>query len=110
MAVDTEAAAVRVRSVQHDIVGSDELGPGHDLEAKSEDVPAIHGVRIRVVDLEGGDGGARAVEALLFVGALLCEARDELWPERAAGGSRSENLLRRIRRHQCCRLQPDVAF
>ncbi len=61
MAMDTEIAAVRVGSVQHDIIGSDELGFGHDFETKAEDVPTVDGVRIGIADLERRDGGARAV-------------------------------------------------
>lgn len=70
-------AAVGVRAVQHNVVGLQELAARHDLEAQAEHVSAIDGVGIGIVDLEGGDGGGDAVEALLVVGLLLLGAGEE---------------------------------
>lgn len=71
MAVNAQVFGVEVWSVEHDVVGAQELALGHDFEAQPEDVAAINRIGIRVVDLEGGDGAADAIETLLIVSLLL---------------------------------------
>lgn len=50
------AVGVGVGPVEHDVVGAQEVALGHDLEADAEDVPAIDGVGVWVVDFKGGYG------------------------------------------------------
>lgn len=77
--------------VEHDVVRPQELPARHDLEAQAQDVPAVDGAGVRVEHLEGRDGAAYAVEALLRVGFLPGCAGGEAGgasasARRAAGG------------------------
>ena len=56
MAMYTKMSRVGIWAIEHDIVWSQELTSRHDLEADTEDIAAIYGVRVWVVDLEGCDG------------------------------------------------------
>lgn len=71
MAVNAKVFGVGIGPVQHDVVGAEKLSSRHDLEAEAEDVSSVHGIGIRVADLEGGDWCGDAVDALLHVGLLL---------------------------------------
>lgn len=78
MAVNAQVFGVEVRSVEHDVVGSQELSLGHDFEAQPQDMATVDGIGIRVVDLEGGDGAAYAIETLLIISLLLVGFAEEL--------------------------------
>lgn len=56
MAMYTKMSRVGVWAIEHDIVWSQKLASRHDLEADTEDIAAIYGVRVGVVDLESCDG------------------------------------------------------
>lgn len=60
--MDAEVLGAGVGTVEHDVVGPEKATLGQDLEAQSEDVAAVHGVGVWIVDLEGGDGAADTVE------------------------------------------------
>ena len=78
MAVNAQVLGVEVRSVEQDVVGSQELSLGHDFEAQSQNMAAVNRIGIRIVDLEGGDGAAYAIETLLIVSFLLVGFAEEL--------------------------------
>lgn len=89
-------------AVEHQVVGTKELAARHDLEAQGEHVAAVDGVGIRIMDLEGGNGVAEAVDGLLDVRALEGTARGKRsrtsrgrrggrGEEMAAGGIAGEN-------------------
>jgi hypothetical protein len=78
MPMDAQVRRVEVGAVEHDVVRLEKLAAGHGLEAQAEDVAAVDGIGVRVADLEGGDGGADAVEALLDVGSLPLGLAEEL--------------------------------
>lgn len=52
MAMYTKVSRVGVWAIEHDIVWSQKLACRHDFEADAEDIAAIYGVRVWVVDLE----------------------------------------------------------
>ena len=74
MAVNTQVTApgTRVRAVEEDIIGPQELGAADDFDAQAENGAAVDGIGVRVLDAESGDGGAGAVKALLIVCFLCC--------------------------------------
>lgn len=89
------AAALAVRPVEEHVVGADELGARHGLDAHAEDLAAVDGVGVRVAHLEGGDAGAGAVQALLLVGLLLLRVGlDLLVLAAGARGGAVEELAR----------------
>lgn len=89
MAVDAKVFGTGVGAVEHDVVGPQKLASGHDFESQAEDVPTVNSMRVGVMDLEGGDGAADAMEALLDVGALLVGLGEELF----AGRVRSSEVV-----------------
>jgi len=95
VAVNAQVFGVEIRSVEHDVVRSQELTLGHDFEAQTEDMATINGIGIRIVDLEGGDGAAYAIEALLIVSFLLVGFAEELCA-RWGSISRREKTARRL--------------
>lgn len=94
MSVYAKVFVARVGPIQHNIVGTQELALGHDLEAKTEHVAAVDGIWVWIVDLEGGDGAADAIETLLDVGALLFRFGQDLGARGIGGpGSRQGGWL-----------------
>lgn len=78
-------AGVRVRAVEHDIVGAEEAGLGHDLEAEAEDLAFIDGVGVGIADLEGGYAGCGSVEVELIMSFLGISAGEEFGVSNGVG-------------------------
>lgn len=70
MAMNTQVSRVSVRSIEHDVVWSSELGAGHDFDANAENAASINGIWVGVFDLERRYGCASSVETLLVVRVL----------------------------------------
>ena len=65
--------------VEEDVVGLDEFSGAGYVDAEAEDVAAVNGVGVGILDAEGGDACAGAVEVLLCVGALRGRCCEEEW-------------------------------
>lgn len=88
MSVHSKICRIEIWSVEKYVVRFQKLPSGHDLEAQTEDISAIDGIRIRVVDFEGSDGSAYSVITLLCVRFLSLNLCNQLFLRllRASGG------------------------
>lgn len=70
MAMDAQEISTGNGLVEEDVVGLDEFSGAGYVDAEAEDVAAVNGVGVGILDAEGGDACAGAVEIFLCVGAL----------------------------------------
>lgn len=68
MAVDTQGRAGGEWFVEHDVVRAEKFALRGDFDAERKDAARIDSGRVWIVDMEGGDGRAEAVQVRQVVG------------------------------------------
>lgn len=82
MSVDADVLGVEVWSVEHNVVGWQELALGHYFETQAKNMAAVDCVRIGVMNFERCDRATGTITTLLNESLLLIGFADEF----CAGG------------------------